>query len=284
MIEWKALLVPGVFLMLLASEHIFPLRQRTRSWRRRVLVNLVVSAGVFVVGSVLVRSTSLAGVNWGMGHRIGLLRVLALPPWVALVLGVLLMDLTFYYWHRANHKIPLLWRFHNVHHIDPDLDVSTSFRFHAVEIAYSAPFRLAQVLVLGISPSTFAIYQMVFTCATMFHHANVRLPFRLERWLNKVIVTPRMHGVHHSAVLAETDTNYSVIFSWWDRLHGTLVLNIRQAAIEIGVPGYRNAEDNRLASLLTMPFRRQKDYWHLSDGTEPAGNQISMAKASQMLA
>lgn len=283
MLEWKALLVPGIFLALLLCEHVFPLRQRKRPWYRRLLVNLIVSAGVVLVGSVVVRSASLAGADWGMGRGIGLIYLLGPPPWAALLLSILLMDLTFYYWHRANHKIALLWRFHNVHHVDPDLDVSTSFRFHVVEIAYSVPFRLAQVLVLGISPSAFVIYQVVFTVATMFHHANMRLPFGLERRLNKLIVTPRMHGVHHSAVLGETDSNYSVIFSWWDRVHRTLVLNVHQAAINVGVPGYRSTEDNQLGSLLTMPFRRQKDYWRLPDGTEPVGNQISTAKASQML-
>ncbi|MHC4519327.1 MAG: sterol desaturase family protein [Planctomycetota bacterium] len=283
MIEWRRLLVPAIFLTLLACEHIFPLRRRKRPWHLRLLVNLIVSAGVLLVGSLAVGSASLAGIDWGMGRGVGLLHVLALPPWAAVVLGVLLMDLTFYYWHLANHKIALLWRFHNVHHLDPDLDVSTSFRFHFIEIAYSTPFRLAQVLLLGISPATYVIYQMVFTCATMFHHANVRLPFLLERWLNKVIVTPRMHGIHHSAVLSETDSNYSVIFSWWDRSHGTLVLNIRQATIDIGVPGYRKGEDNRLGSLLLMPFRRQRDYWHPADGAEPAGHQVPAVKASEML-
>lgn len=199
-----------------------------------------------------------------------------------ITVGFLLMDLTFYYWHLVNHRIPLLWRFHNVHHIDPDLDVSTSFRFHFVEITYSAVFRIIQVLLIRACPLTYAIYETVFAIETMFHHSNVRLPFGLERWLNRLIVTPRMHGIHHSAVREETNYNYGVIFPWWDRLHRTLVLNVPQHSIRIGVPGYLEPEDNRFWNLLRMPFVRQKDYWRFSDGSTPKSNQDKNVKATKM--
>ena len=283
MAEWKGPAILMCFVSLLAAERLFPLRKRTRPALRRLAVNLALSVLVLGVGSLGVRTAALAGAEWGTSRGIGLCRIVRLPPWATGLLGVLLMDLTFYYWHLANHKVALLWRFHNVHHIDPDLDVSTSFRFHFVEISYSAFFRLAQVLLLGIGPSTYVIYEVVFTCGTIFHHSNLRLPFPLERWLNKVVVTPRMHGVHHGAVLCETDSNYSVIFSWWDRLHGTLVLNIRQCAINIGVPAYRYPEDNKLWSLVVMPFSKQRDYWGSGDGSLSVGSQVGTAKPSQML-
>jgi sterol desaturase/sphingolipid hydroxylase (fatty acid hydroxylase superfamily) len=193
------------------------------------------------------------------------------------------MDLTFYYWHWANHRICLLWRFHNVHHIDPDMDVSTSFRFHFVEILYSTAFRVLQVFVLGIAPLTYVVYETIFACCTMFHHSNVRLPLQLERLMNKVIVTPRMHGIHHSVVKGETNSNYSVIFRWWDLLHRTLILNIPQSLIRIGVPGYQQIKDNRLWTLLGMPFFKQKNYWEFVDGSSPQSNQNKDAKVTTML-
>jgi sterol desaturase/sphingolipid hydroxylase (fatty acid hydroxylase superfamily) len=177
------------------------------------------------------------------------------------------MDLTFYWWHVANHRVPFLWRFHNVHHIDPDLDVSTAFRFHFGEVALSAAFRVAQVSAIGLSGWMFAVYELVFQVNTAFHHSNVRLPIQLERLLNLVIVTPRMHGIHHSQVRDETNSNYSVVFSWWDRLHRTLGLNIPQSAIVIGVPAYSHPADNRLWNALLLPFQRQRDYWRGLDGT-----------------
>ncbi|MBN2128916.1 MAG: sterol desaturase family protein [Sedimentisphaerales bacterium] len=280
---WKTLLLPGVFGLLFVAEQVVPLRRRKSPLARRLAVNLVMAACVLAVGSLAVRSVGLLGANWTESRNFGLCSLLPLPPWLGIVLGFGLMDLTFYYWHRANHVIPLLWRFHNVHHIDPDLDVSTSFRFHFVEIGYSTLFRIVQVVALGVTPLTYVIYETVFAVGTMFHHANVCLPYRLERRLNKVFVTPRMHGVHHSAVRAETDSNYSVVFSWWDRLHRTLVLNVRQGDIRIGVPAYQRREDNALGPLIRMPFGRQRAYWCHDDGTPAAGHQADEAASSQML-
>ena len=163
--------------------------------------------------SLAVRPAALGLAFWAQAHSFGLLHLLALPFWAEVAVGVLWLDLTFYYWHRFNHLRPLLWRFHNVHHVDPDMDVTTSFRFHFGEVLYSTPFRVLQVGLLGISPVTYLLYEFLFNCATMFHHSNVRLPLALERLLNKIFVTPRMHGIHHSALGPETNSNYSVVFS-----------------------------------------------------------------------
>lgn len=145
-----------------------------------------------------------------------------LPQWPHVFIGFLFLDLTFYYWHLANYRIPLLWRFHNVQHVDPDLDVSTSFCFHFVETAYSSFFRIFQVFIVGSTPLTYIIYKTLFAPGIMFHHSNIRLPFKLEYYLNKATVTPRMHGIHQSDVMDETSSNYSVVFSWWDKINSTL--------------------------------------------------------------
>jgi sterol desaturase/sphingolipid hydroxylase (fatty acid hydroxylase superfamily) len=221
--------------------------------------------------------------QWVTQHGLGAVLLLPLPGWGRFAAGFVLMDLTFYYWHRANHRIRVLWRFHNVHHVDPDLDISTSFRFHFGEIAYSSVFRIFQVLLIGINPLTYVVYEAVFSAETMFHHTNIRLPVDLERWLNKLIVTPRMHGIHHSVVGSETNSNYSVIFPWWDRLNRTLMLNVPQASIKVGVPGYQAEKDNRLWSLITMPFVRQKHYWRFADGKAPRNNRDRAVKATRML-
>ena len=122
---------------------------------------------------------------------------------------------------------------------------------------------------IGISAWTYVIYEFVFQAGTLFHHSNIRFPLRVERLLVLLIVTPRMHGIHHSQVPGETNSNYSTVFSFWDRLHRTLGLNIRQSAIRIGIPGYAEAGDNRLTPALTTPFRHQRDYWRRTDGSLP---------------
>jgi sterol desaturase/sphingolipid hydroxylase (fatty acid hydroxylase superfamily) len=205
-----------VFLFVLERRH--ALRRQRRPLLGRLLVNAAVSATAFAAAGVLVRPTALAVLDWASNRPFGIAHLVPMPVAAQFVLSFLLMDLTFYWWHVANHRIPFLWRFHNVHHIDPDLDVSTAFRFHFGEVALSAAFRAAQVSVIGLSGWMFVAYEVVFQANTAFHHSNVRLPIRLERLLNVVLVTPRMHGIHHSQVRNETNSNYSVVFSWWEAL------------------------------------------------------------------
>src|ERR671930_628338 len=188
----------------------------------------------FAVAAWIVRPIGLSLATWTSATSFGLLHIVALPAAVRFGLAFLLMDLTFYYWHLANHRIPVLWRFHNVHHIDPDLDVSTALRFHPGEVLLSAGFRVLQVSLIGVPPLTYMIYEGVFQASTLFHHSNVRLPLRAERLLNLVLVTPRMHGIHHSVVEGETNSNYSTVFSWWDRLHRRVHRHIPHDAPLIG--------------------------------------------------
>ncbi|PIR22560.1 MAG: hypothetical protein COV44_07090 [Deltaproteobacteria bacterium CG11_big_fil_rev_8_21_14_0_20_45_16] len=166
--------------------------------------------------------------------------------------------------------IPLLWRFHNIHHVDPELDVSTSFRFHFGEVVLSCGFRFLQIILIGPTFSVFLIYETVFQLGTFFHHSNVRLPRRFERYLNLLIVTPRMHTIHHSQEKEETNSNFSAVLRVWDTLHRSLRRGIPENQIKIGVPAYPENE-NRLWSLLSLPFRLQRNYWK---SAESAGDGI----------
>jgi len=153
-----------------------------------------------------------------------------------------------------------------------------------VEIAYSVVFRAAQIVIIGIPPALYASYEFVFLCAVMFHHSNTLLPVGFERLLNKVLVTPRMHGVHHSVCRQETDSNYASIFSWWDRLHRTLRLNIPQRDVTIGIAGYSAETDNRFWSVMRMPFEKQREYDRWPNGALAAREPRPTAEdATQML-
>ena len=262
-------IVAGLFGIFFVVERFVPLRATKSELLARLIVNLCFSALAFGVAAVIVRPAAQSAMRWAGLQPFGLIHIVPLPAAAQFIVAFLLMDLSFYWWHVLNHRVPVLWRFHNVHHIDPDLDVSTGFRFHFGEVAMSAVFRVVQVALIGISAPAFAAYELVFQANTLFHHSNVRLPIRFERLLNRVLVTPRMHGIHHSQVQGETNSNYSVVFPWWDRFHRTLGLNIPQSEIVIGVPGYSTHEDRNLVNGLLMPFRKQRDYWRTPDGKVP---------------
>ncbi len=269
--------------LLFLAERAWPLRRPRAALLARLGVNALVAAIALVVAGTVVRPLVLRVLGLAAETPFGLLGWLTLPPLVEAVLAFLLLDLSFYWWHRANHRVPLLWRFHNVHHFDPDLDLSTALRFHFVEIAFSAAFRVAQVVVLGLPAAVYWSYELCFQANTLFHHSNVRLPIGFERALNKVMVTPRMHGIHHSQVEREAMSNYGVLLPWWDWLHRTLRLNVPQRLIEIGVPAYSRNDDNRPRTVFVAPFEPQRDYWRRPDGKpvereEPAGPLTKLAE------
>jgi sterol desaturase/sphingolipid hydroxylase (fatty acid hydroxylase superfamily) len=192
-----------------------------------------------------------------------LLKQLSLPIWLEVPLAVALMDYTLYVWHVLVHKVPFLWRFHQPHHVDLDMDASTALRFHFGEMVLSVPWRAAQVLVIGASPLALSVWQTATLVEILFHHSNVELPVSLERWLCRLIVTPRMHGIHHSIVPEETGSNWSSGLTVWDWLHGTLQLDVAEDEIVIGVPAYRQPNEVTLPNVLTMPFEEQRDPWRL---------------------
>ncbi|MEO6461639.1 MAG: sterol desaturase family protein [Candidatus Eisenbacteria bacterium] len=258
-------LLAVVFAILLIIESLAPLRQRVVARLRSLRTNLAVAAIGTVALRLLLVPVVLAVATLAEQHDFGLLRLVALPGAVEILAGFVLFDYTIYLWHRATHGVPFLWRFHRVHHSDLDLDVSTAFRFHAGELVLSIPVRAAQVALLGLSPALALAYEIAFELATEFHHSNWRLPFGLERRLHWGLVTPRMHGLHHSIVERETNANWGVVFAWWDRLHGTLRLGVPQNEVVIGLPAHRDPALS-LGALLALPFGVQVPAFVLPDG------------------
>lgn len=258
----------GLFVALLLLQWWRPLRRADFAVLRRAARNLMFSAPAFVILRLALIPLPLAATWWAERHGLGLLRWLPLPAWLAGIVGFLLMDWCYYWWHYATHRVPFLWRFHHVHHTDLDLDVSTAGRFHFGEIFLSIPFRLLVVTALGVGPLTYLVFELAFESASLFHHSNWWLPLWVERGLNYVIVTPRMHGIHHSIVQRETDSNWGTIFCWWDRLHRSLRRDVPQDAITVGVAAWRDERELRVGSLWTMPFAKQRP-WRLPSGEVP---------------
>ena len=255
-----ALLTLGTFAALVLLENARPLRKRSvESKLRRNARNLAVAtAGAITVQLAeqpLVRP--LAGLV--ERRRFGLLKKVTLPAWLEIALGIALLDYTLYLWHILTHRVPFLWRFHQAHHVDLDMDASTALRFHFGELLLSVPWRALQVFVFGICPFALSLWQTALLMEIMFHHSNVELSPRLERWLSRFLVTPRLHGIHHSIVVDEVNSNWSSGLTIWDWLHRTLRVDVPQEAITIGVPAFLNPSEVELKEVIEMPFVRQRD-------------------------
>jgi len=209
-----------------------------------VLINLAFGAAVAATTATVA------------ADRLGALNRLDLPGWARLLAAIAILDFTQYVWHLLNHQVPLLWRFHRVHHSDPNMDVSTATRFHAGELALSALIRIGLIFFLGLDLLSLAVFESLSNLAAQFHHSSLKAPAWIEQawWL--LFVPPSMHRIHHSVVIRERDTNYGVIFSIWDRVMGTLVSEVDQAGIRIGMGAYPRAERLGFFHLLAMPFTR----------------------------
>lgn len=246
----------AVFALLLIAERRRRLRKRTQPAADRVIINTAVSAPSFALLRFLFLPLMVMLAQKNQEYKFGLNYFADAPPAIMAVISFLILDYGNYLWHVLNHKIPFLWRFHLVHHTDLDLDVTTAFRFHFGELIGSVFFRGLFVLLSGATGNEVLVYEIFFEGATQFHHSNWRLPAGLDKKLNKLIVTPVMHGIHHSVVRAERDSNYSVIFSFWDRLHATLNYRDNNDKITIGVPSYQDKDELTPGQLLSMPFKK----------------------------
>lgn len=187
-------------------------------------------------------------------RRWGLTWIIGGPAWFRSVLAVVLLDYTLYLWHIIVHRVPWLWRFHLVHHVDLDLDSSTGLRFHAGEIAASVPWRAAQVLAIGVTPGALTVWQSLTIGSVLFHHSNTRLSDRAERVLSWILATPRMHAIHHSVDPAQLQSNFSSGLALWDRLHGTACFDAAADEVTVGVVGHLDPSHVALIRILELPF------------------------------
>jgi sterol desaturase/sphingolipid hydroxylase (fatty acid hydroxylase superfamily) len=265
----SASLFAGAFGLLWLLERRRPLRAEVESKIKRTGRNFAVAGLAAVTLQLIEQPISKPLTALVQKRKLGLVKLLRLPAWLETVVAVILLDYTLYLWHVLMHRVPWLWRLHLPHHVDLDLDSSTALRFHFSELAVATGWRALQITFIGVSPLSLSVWQTFVGVSIIFHHSNVRLPLEIERKLNRIFVTPRMHGIHHSLVEAESNSNWSSGLTVWDRLHGTLRLNVPQDEITIGVPAYRDPADAELPKILEMPFVEQRATWLLRDDGKP---------------
>jgi sterol desaturase/sphingolipid hydroxylase (fatty acid hydroxylase superfamily) len=219
------------------------------AWRR-----LGRNMGLFSVNLLLSPLVVVPITAWANLHEVGL-RPAWWGGWWGLALDVLLLDFWIYWWHRANHEVPFLWRFHSVHHFDELLDSSSALRFHFGEVFLSACVRAPVILLLGMPLASVVVFEAAILVGAIFHHSDAWLPRKLEAALARIVITPSIHWVHHHAIRADTDSNYGTIFSFWDPLFRSRSRTRRWREMPIGVEGFA---DRPLLRLVTAPFERNK--------------------------
>lgn len=224
----------------LAPAHLRPTGV-LRRWTRNVTVG-----GIGILFTHAIPGATLLAVSaWGKSLGLGLLSGLP-SPWAA-VLMVPVLDLAVWAQHRASHSWPWLWRLHRVHHGDPALDLSTAFRFHPLELGVSLVWKAFVVLLLGGPTAGALVFDGLLQAGNLFEHANIRLSASVDQILRWVLVTPRIHAIHHSVHVQDQRSNYGFFLSAWDRLFCTYrVPSADEGPLAMGLG------DNRERSLLAM--------------------------------
>lgn len=251
LIAWKGLAVGLWIALFLIGERLLPAASRPAE--ARGLQRLARNAGLWLLNAGLSPLIVVPVSLWASQHALGWRPDSMRGDW-ALLGDILLLDFLIYWWHRANHELPLLWRFHAVHHLDRFLDATSAVRFHFGEVLLSALARAAIIMLFDIPLTSVLVFEALVLMASIFHHSNLRLPARLETALARILVTPSIHWVHHHAVRRDTDSNYATILSLWDRLFGSRNPEMRRLDMEIGLEG--EACDHGFAALLVRPFRK----------------------------
>jgi sterol desaturase/sphingolipid hydroxylase (fatty acid hydroxylase superfamily) len=243
----KGLVLLLVFAALFALERIFPVA-RLIGGAGRVVKNLALASFNFVLSPLIVIPLSAWAASYALDWR---------PLWwsgyAGLALDLLLLDFWIYWWHRANHEWPFLWRFHEVHHLDETLDTTSALRFHFGEVILSSMVRAAVIFALAIPLTSVIVFETLVLVSALFHHSNMKLPPKFERVLSWIVVTPSIHWVHHHALRRDTDANYSTVLSLWDHLFSSRSSHARSADMKIGV---ENTAERDLPSLIIKPFHR----------------------------
>jgi sterol desaturase/sphingolipid hydroxylase (fatty acid hydroxylase superfamily) len=263
LLQHEAALRVSLFLLVLGAmalwEHSAPARAPREPWWRRWRTNL----GVALFNTLLLRialpSTAIGVAELAAAQGWGLLNQYAVSGWIAVVIGVVALDLVVYFQHVLFHSVPALARLHAAHHADPDFDTTTGIRFHPLEIVLSMLIKYAAIVSLGVPALGVLAFELLLNLTSLFNHGNVRLAAGCDAVLRRVLVTPDMHRIHHSMIEAERNSNYGFCLAVWDRLFGTYTIEPAggQAGLRIGLPDFTDRRvSTTFAGLMSIPFRR----------------------------
>jgi sterol desaturase/sphingolipid hydroxylase (fatty acid hydroxylase superfamily) len=242
----KIAIVAGSILVFFVLGRLFPFAKLTGFGR--IYKNFLLAVFNVVMSPLIVIPVSAFAAQYALHWR-----PVWWDGWFGLALDIVLLDVWIYWWHRANHEIAFLWRFHEVHHLDETLDASSAVRFHFGEVLLSSLARAVFIFLLGVPLNSVLVFETIIAVATIFHHSNLRMPDLFEQALSRVIVTPSIHWVHHHALRRDTDSNYATFLSLWDYIFSSRSATVRSVDMPVGVEGKR---DDDLLGLIKRPFPR----------------------------
>jgi sterol desaturase/sphingolipid hydroxylase (fatty acid hydroxylase superfamily) len=249
--DWKSLVVLSSVLIFGFLETIFPFFHFKSSFNQRTYSNLFL--GVINVSANSLTIALILHQIWQQKLWLGFLYVVK-SPGLAAAISFVIIDLYMYAWHRLMHSSQITWQFHQVHHTEISMNTSTAYRFHTVEVIFSNIPKLLLIWLLGIQPSHLLFYEIILAIELVFHHSNWALPWKLDKFLSYLIVTPNIHRLHHSQSSPDTQSNYASILTIWDKLFHSYSYPKYPEKIQLGLAEY-NSHFN-IINLIFLPFKK----------------------------
>lgn len=247
--NWKLTAILGSIIIFGILENLFPFFCYKQSLINRISTNF----GLGVLNAIAASLTTVWFSKWLQEQTTwsGLFQGIQ-PTWLVAILSILLLDMYMYFWHRLMHTLPIAWRFHSVHHTDRSMNVSSAYRFHAIEVILSYLPKISLIWLLGIAPNHLLIYELAFMVVIVFHHSNWAIPYQVDKFLSYFIVTPNYHRVHHSQLVEETNSNYASLLTIWDRIFQSFRYSKKPETIQIGL--IEEPKELNVLKLLSLPF------------------------------
>lgn len=247
----------GLFGVFFLAERLVPRRSYAESQIRRRTTNLALLISTVLMTTLLPVSFITAAL-WAEANHVGVLNRVDVSVVAGVIITLLARAFVSFFTHWLNHRVPLLWRLHRVHHLDTELDVTSTTRFHPLEFVVNLAIGVPMIVLFGLSPWVLVVYEFMDVAVTLFSHSNIRIPKRLNAVLRYVIVTPDLHRIHHSSWLPETNSNFGAVSPIWDQVFGTFRINTRepQETMQLGLEERREPQASRLGWLLLSPFVR----------------------------
>lgn len=250
-----AIMIGGLLLLIIIETWAPAVNFVTHRWQHTAR-NLLI--GAIYVGCGAIVGTAVAWVTARTSEaHLGLFNYIALPVWTQLVVGIVAIDFVEYWRHRFSHTVPFLWRFHRLHHSDPVMEASTTLRNHPLHIFEVLLPRTLPILLLGLSPFTLFVHASLTLSAQYFHHSNFRLPVTLDALIGLIIVTPGQHFVHHAREQKYTDSQYGIVFIFWDKLFGTLVPAPERRSLPLGLDEFAADSEQTIVAMLASPLDKE---------------------------
>ncbi|MGK2864954.1 MAG: sterol desaturase family protein [Chitinophagaceae bacterium] len=213
---------------------------------------------VFYLGNLLFAFVTVFTIEWLNKNEVGLLFLIQIPLWSKLVLGVVLFDFVNYWFHRTAHRVPILWRFHRVHHSDTIMDASTNLRSHPVElVVYFGISNIIASTLFGLDLIALGVFFLIIIPYVFLEHSNIKFPVWLDKTIGLVFTTPNIHKVHHDQDQHYTDSNYADIFIIWDRIFGTFKYKPVET-IKFGLKEFEEDQKQSFWYLIRSPFIKIK--------------------------